>query len=265
MTLWRGKPVNTHMRVTNGSIESAQNSCKFSFFWQSDLTHLVTNCFSAKVWDDSRGTYAVTDMYNSNQDVFSNILNVSMDMTLKNNQEVPCHMVVYWFVHKKDNENSVSQFFTLGTADRGITQTDPTLTLKDFGKEWHNYIAIKRIQKFFLRPGGEVQLKANNGGFVVNSNSLTGSHRPEHMAGRTFGFVIRIMGTVGQEATTGNDDECGYMASKLHYVNKVEYKYQVSDVSQTQVQDRLLTFAADPDVIAQPELELFDQGVGNEV
>lgn len=265
MTLWKGKPVNTHLRVTNGSIESGQNETKFSFFWQSDLTHLVTNCFSSNVWDDSRGTYAVNNMFNNSRDVYSNILNCSLQLELKNNQEVPCHLMAYWFVHRTDNENSASALFNTCAGDIGINTNDPTLTMKDLTREFFKHIAIKRIQKFYIRPGGEVHLKASNGGYVVNANTLTSAHRPEHMSGKTFGLILRTVGTIGQEATSGNDDTCGYMASKLHYVNRVQYKYQVSDVSQTAIMDRLNTLAPDPDVIAQNEIELFDQGVGNEV
>lgn len=260
-------PVNTWRAVNNGKLESAQNTAVYNAFWTGDQTDLKGRIWKVSEFNQATGLYAADDRYDSQSDVFSNLLNMKLKVHFKNNQEVPCHLMVYTFVYGRDSAVSPTTLLQVAMNDPDYVgsnlEDDPFLTLADANPSFFKTIRIKQVKKYYMRPGAELHLAVNNGNKVFNSNTMTSSHRPEYLAGTTFGMIFRLQGTIGEDDV--DDDDCGFMASKLHYIEEFDYKYQVSNIMQKQYYERSITLATDPDVIAQEDVQILDQGAGNEV
>lgn len=134
-----------------------------------------------------------------------------MTMTLRNNADSNARVMVWKYWIKRNTSHSWATDFDEGVQaeleDTGFTTatTDPHFYPKHGVSNWHDcYVLSKKPMMYTIAPGQEVHLVASAQNRYWNPDETVKFPSETYFKARTFGFIIRLVGTIGHDTTTKN-------------------------------------------------------------
>lgn len=217
-----GKSINRRLNAINKSLKSDQashihrrrdvlqvgcneNESVFSALQSTSTALLETVMGSLRYYDPSTpGTLVTADASTGTYTRQIHFAGISDKVTVRNNYQVPVHVILYSCTPKVDTSTNVLSFMNAGISDQvvtaGVSATSPLIYPTDFKSVVANWNVV-RCKTRLLQPGQEFTCSKYFKAFDYDPSNVDTHALSFQKKYRAHQWCVRLVGVLGHDST----------------------------------------------------------------
>lgn len=192
----------TYRLWTTHTLRCPENEHKFEAYDGFSVTNLETALANLKYYDPSNpATLVVADATTGSYQKQVHFKSITASLTLRNNYQSDCDVVIYLCSPKDDTSISASTAWANGLTDgANVSFTDPATYPNDF-TQFTEIWKAKRIQSSVLSPGQTVKV-SHTSRDIMYDPSVKDEHSLAYQKSfGSFQFLVVIKGVISHDTT----------------------------------------------------------------
>lgn len=216
--------LHTYRKLGSADLDASVNQSVFNHFSLNTDSNLDTAIANLRYYDAATNAIVTADAGTLSASRKLYFKRNWFKLTVRNNYQVPVHVIMYAVLAKADTNVTPSAAFTNGLTDIGNpSATSPGVYPTD-SPQFNELYRIVKSKTIFLDAGKEVSLSFNVGGFQYNPSTQANDSEVYQVRHHGGAFAVRISGPLGHDSAT---DQQGILQSsvdiKFKRVHDIEY------------------------------------------